>query len=108
MPLSIHGDSRSGNCFKTKLLATHLGIPFDWHEVDVIQGEAKTEAFRRKNPLGKVPVLELEDGRCLAESNAILMYLGEGSDYVPQDAWQRGQMAQWLFFEQYDHDRPSR
>lgn len=104
MPLSIYGDSRSGNCYKTKLLATHLDVPFAWHEVDVIQGEAKTESFRLKNPLGKVPVLELEDGRCLAESNAILMYLGEGSAYVPKDSWQRAQMVQWLFFEQYDHE----
>lgn len=104
MPLSIHGDSRSGNCYKTKLLATFLGLDFTWHEVDVLKGEAKTEDFRKRNPLGKVPVLELEDGRCLAESNAILGYLGEGSAFVPEDPWARAQMMQWLFFEQYDHE----
>jgi glutathione S-transferase len=86
------------------LLLEQLGQPYHWVEIDSTTGETRTPEYLAKNPNGKVPLLELEDGRLLPESNAILCYLAEGSRYLPEDRWQRAQVLQWLFFEQYSHE----
>lgn len=102
--ITIHGMLDSGNCYKPRLLAALLGIPFRHVEVSFLDGGTQRPEFRSKAPIGKVPLLELEDGRCLAESNAILMYLGEGSRFVPADRFDRASMLAWMFFEQYSHE----
>ena len=102
--LTVYGMKVSGNCYKVQLLLEQLGLPYRWIEVDSAGGETRTPEYLAKNPNGKVPLLELEPGRYLAESNAILCYLAEGSDYLPADRWQRAQVLQWLFFEQYSHE----
>jgi len=101
---TLYGFSGSGNCYKPKLLLTHLGEAFNWVEVDTRKGETRTPEYLALNANGKVPLLKLDDGRCLAESNAILCYLAEGTTYLPQDRWQRAQTMQWLFFEQNNHE----
>lgn len=100
----LYGMTGSGNCYKPALLMRQLGIPFQWQEVDLLSGASRTTDFLQRNPNGKVPLLELADGRCLAESNAILCYLAEGSPLLPDEPWQRAQVMQWLFFEQYSHE----
>ncbi len=100
----LYGDSRSGNCYKIQLLCAELEIEYDWEEVDILSGDTRTEEFLQKNPNGRIPLLELPDGRHLAESNAILCYLAEGSAYLADDAWARAMIMQWLFFEQYSHE----
>ena len=102
--LTVHGMRFSGNCYKVQLLLEQLGRPYRWIETDIMQGDSRTPQFLARNPNGKVPLLELADGRTLAESNAILCYLAEGSALWPQDAWLRAQTLQWLFFEQYSHE----
>lgn len=94
----------SGNCYKVRLLLTQLGISFQSVPINILQGESRTPEFLAKNPNGRVPVLEVALGRYLAESNAILLYLSEGTDFLPVDAWERAQVWQWLFFEQYSHE----
>ncbi|HEY9880709.1 MAG TPA: glutathione S-transferase family protein [Leptolyngbyaceae cyanobacterium] len=94
----------SGNGYKVRLLLTQLQIPFEYVELDILQGETRTDDFLTKNPNGKIPVLELAPGQYLSESNAILMYLSEGTQYLPEDRWLRSQVLQWLFFEQYSHE----
>lgn len=101
---TVYGMKSSGNCYKVQLLLEQLGMPYRWVEVDSANGATRTLDFLARNPNGKVPLLELEDGRHLAESNAILCYLGEGTTLVPSDRWQRAQMLQWMFFEQYSHE----
>ncbi|MEO7251251.1 MAG: glutathione S-transferase family protein [Arenimonas sp.] len=100
----VYGMKASGNCFKVQLLLEHLGAPYRWVEVNSVAGETRTAQYLAKNPNGKVPLLELADGRLLPESNAILCYLAEGSRYLPAERWQRAQTLQWLFFEQYSHE----
>lgn len=102
--LQVYGDQRSGNCYKIKLMLNLLGQPYEWIPVDILAGETRTEAFLAMNPNGKIPVVKLEDGSCLWESNAILNYLAEGSAYLPSDARLRTQVLQWQFFEQYSHE----
>lgn len=102
--IRIYGDSRSGNCYKLKLLCAELGIGYDWEEIDILRGDTRTPAFLVKNPNGKIPLLELPDGRCLAESNAILCFLADGSDLFRGDSYSRAEILQWLFFEQYSHE----
>jgi glutathione S-transferase len=102
--LTVHGMKASGNCFKVRLILEHLGRPYRWIEVDSASGATRTPEFLARNPNGKVPLLEFADGRRLAESNAILVHLAEGSAYWPADAWPRAQVLQWLFFEQYSHE----
>lgn len=80
------------------------GRPWQWEPVDVLSGRTRSEAFLALNPNGKVPLLQFPDGRCLPESNAALLHLAEGSDWLPGDAWPRAQVYQWLFFEQYSHE----
>jgi glutathione S-transferase len=94
----------SGNGYKVRLLLTQLGIPFERIELDILKGTTRTPEFLRKNLNGRIPVVELEDGRFLAESNAILFYFAEGTPFLPADRWQRAQALQWMFFEQYSHE----
>jgi len=100
----IYGDIQSGNCYKIKLLLSVLGIKHQWRHVDILSGESRTSAFLARNPNGKIPLLELEDGRFLSESNAILNYLADGSDFLPNSRLDRARMLQWQFFEQYSHE----
>ncbi len=100
----VYGDYRSGNCYKIKLMLELLGLPYEWVAIDILKGETQSEAFLAKNPNGKIPVLELEDGSCLWESNAILNFLAEGSEFLPSEPRLRTQVLQWQFFEQYSHE----
>jgi glutathione S-transferase len=100
----LYNSQRSGNCYKVRLLLTRLGVPFETREVDVVDREDRLELLGDKNPALRVPVLELDDGRHLAESNAIIWYLADGSAYVPDDPFERSQVLQWMFFEQYSHE----
>lgn len=102
--MKIYGDYHSGNCYKLALLASHLDIAHEWIHVDILAGETQNDAFRAKNPNAKIPTLELDDGRTLAESNAILNYLAEGSTLLPTDNFSHAQVLQWQFFEQYSHE----
>ena len=102
--LKVYGDYNSGNCYKIKLMLHLLGLEYQWHPVDILKGETETPEFLAKNPNGKVPVLELEDGTCLWESNAILNYLADGSEFLPTEPRLRTQVLQWQFFEQYSHE----
>ena len=102
--MKIYGDYYSGNCYKLALLASHLQLPHAWIHVDILAGETHSESFEAKNPNGKIPTLELDDGRVLCESNAILNFLAEGSALLPNDPFARSQVLQWQFFEQYSHE----
>jgi glutathione S-transferase len=101
---TVYGDYNSGNCYKIKLMLNLLGIKYQWVAVDILNGETQTPEFLAKNPNGKIPVLELEDGTCLWESNAILNFLADGSAYLPGEPRLRTQVLQWQFFEQYSHE----
>jgi glutathione S-transferase len=92
----------SGNCYKVRLLLAHLGLPYERRTVDVIDRSNRRELLGELNPALRVPTLVLDDGRPLAESGAILWYFGEGTRFVPDDAYERAQVLQWMFFEQYD------
>ena len=94
----------SGNGYKVRLLLHQLGVPFELIEVDILQGATRTPEFLRKNPNGRIPVLEVEPGVFLAESNAILSYLAEGTPFLPPDRLERARVFQWMFFEQYSHE----
>jgi glutathione S-transferase len=94
----------SGNCYKVRLLLAHLGIPYERREVSVVDRSNRVDLLGGKNPALRVPTIELEDGRPLAESNAILWYFGDGSQYLPDDPYERAKVLQWLFFEQYNHE----
>lgn len=102
--IKIYGDIQSGNCFKIKLLCALLDIEHEWVHVDILAGETKTSEFLTKNPNAKIPLLELEDGRCLSESNAILNYLADGTELISKDSFERAKILQWQFFEQYSHE----
>ncbi len=94
----------SGNGYKVRLTLAQLGIACDWEERDILRGATRTPEFLARNPNGRIPALELDDGTCLAESNAIIWYLAEGSPLVPDDRLLRAQVLQWMFFEQYSHE----
>jgi glutathione S-transferase len=104
--LTLYGDSISGNCMKPKWTADLLGIPYDWVEVDILQGGTRTEDFLAVNSAGQVPLARWPDGRALPQSNAIMLYLAEqaGSELVPADPFRKAQMMSWLFWEQYSHE----
>ena len=102
--IKFYGDSRSGNCYKQRLVCAELGIEYDWQEIDVMSGETRSDAFLAMNANGRVPLLELPDGRHLPESNAILWYLAGGSDLVPEDTYEAAEVLRWMFFEQYSHE----
>ncbi|WP_324044249.1 glutathione S-transferase family protein [Aeromonas dhakensis] len=102
--MRLYGDLKSGNCYKPWLLARWLELPLDWVPVDVLAGETRTPDFLALNPNGKIPVLELAQGDTLAESNAILFYLAQGSPLWPAEPRQQAEVLKWLFFEQYSHE----
>ncbi len=102
--MRLYGDSRSGNCYKVKLLLHLLGQAYEWVEVDIMKRETRKREFLRLNPSGKVPILQLDDGVVLAESNAILFYLAEATPFGGGDPLARAQILQWMFFEQYSHE----
>jgi glutathione S-transferase len=94
----------SGNGYKVRLLLTQLGRAFERSELDILKGETRTPAFLEKNPNGRIPLLELDNGEFLAESDAILFYLAEGTAFLPGDRFDRARVLQWMFFEQYSHE----
>jgi glutathione S-transferase len=103
--IRLHDSLISGNGYKVRLLLTQLGIPFERVEYDLARGETRTPEFLEKvNPNGRIPVLEIEDGRLLPESGAILFYLAESTPYLPNGRFERAQVLQWMFFEQYSHE----
>jgi len=100
----VYGMSTSGNCYKVRLLLEQLQQAYEWIEIDVRTGLTREPEFLGRNPNGRVPTLEYEPGKFLAESDAILVYLAEGSAFWPQQRLQRAQALQWMFFEQYSHE----
>lgn len=100
----VYGDVTSGNCYKIKLLMSLLDIPHEWITVDFLHGATRTPSFLGMNPNGRIPVLEIEPGTFLAESNAILYYLADGSVFLPGDRLARARVLSWCFFEQYSHE----
>ena len=103
-PVSVYGDMRSGNCWKVRWTLELTGRSYQWHETDIMAGASSTEAFLSMNPAGKVPLLQLSDGRCLSESNAITWFLADGSDLLPESRFLRAEVMQWQCFEQYSHE----
>ncbi len=101
--ITLYGSKVSGNCWKPAALMQLRGIGYRWVDVDLVKGESRTPAFLAKNPNGRTPLLEV-DGRFLAESNAMLCYLAEGSEWLPADPWTRAKVMEWMFFEQYSHE----
>jgi glutathione S-transferase len=101
---TLYSQQDSGNCYKPRLIMALLGIPFRLEDVDSMAGETRKPDFLAKNPNGKVPFLVFADGRHLAESNAMLLHLAEGTRYIPADDFDRAKMYEWLFFEQYSHE----
>ena len=97
--MRVYGDSISGNCLKVKWTADHLGRRYEWIETDILRGESRTAEFLALNPAGQVPVVVLDDGRPLAQSNAIIIHLAEGSDLIPTDAYDRARMLEWMFWD---------
>lgn len=102
--VKIYGDSISGNCYKLKLAAAQTGFEYEWQEVDIMKGETRTTDYLEMNANGKVPLMVLEDGRCLPESNAILSYLADGSELAGSDRYERANILAWMCFEQYSHE----
>lgn len=102
--MKAFGDIASGNCYKVKLVLEQLAIPHEWRHVNILEGETKRPEFLSMNPNGKIPVLILDDGNTLSESNAIIDYLAEGTELYPSDRLTRAKVLQWQFFEQYSHE----
>jgi len=104
MALVLYDSTVSGNCYKVRLLFAHLGLDYERREVSVVDRSNRVELLGDLNPGLRVPTLVLDDGRPLAESGAILCYFAEGTPYLPSDRYERAQVLQWLFFEQYSHE----
>ena len=102
--MKIYGDTQSGNCYKVQLVCQLLNIDHQWIDVDILAGDTKSDDFLKKNPNGKIPLLELNSGETLSESNAIINYLAFGSDLYPNDRLAQARVLQWQFFEQYSHE----
>jgi glutathione S-transferase len=102
--MKIFGDSNSGNCLKVRWVSDYLGLRYSWVEVDIMRGGSRTPEFLKLNPFGQVPTVDFEDGRTLAQSNAIIRYLARDSDLVPQDAFAAARMDGWMFWEQNSHE----
>jgi glutathione S-transferase len=102
--LKLYDYWESGNGYKVRLLLAQLGVEHERIELDILKGETRTDAFIAKNPNGRIPLLELADGRRLAESGAIQFYLAEGTPFLPEDRFARAEVLQWMFFEQYSHE----
>jgi glutathione S-transferase len=102
--MKIYGDIKSGNCQKVKWVCDRLGLPYSWVEIDTMKRESRTTQFLKLNAAGQVPTVEFDDGRTLAQSNAIIRYLARGSDLIPADSFAAAKMDEWLFWEQYSHE----
>lgn len=102
--MKIYGDTQSGNCYKLALLCSLADIEHQWVPVDILRGDTQDANFLAKNPNGKIPLLELDDGRTLSESNAILNFLAHETPLMPATAWDTAKVLQWQFFEQYSHE----
>ena len=102
--MKIYGDTNSGNCLKVKWVCDRLALPYTWISIDTRKRETRTTQFLKLNYAGQVPAIEFDDGRTLAESNAIIRYLARGSDLISQDAFAAAKMDEWLFWEQYSHE----
>jgi glutathione S-transferase len=102
--MRVYGDLGSGNCLKVKWTADYLGLPHTWVPIDIMKGESRTPAYLAKFPQGQVPAIEFDDGRCLAQSNAIIRYLARNSALLPRDAFAQAKIDEWLFWEQYSHE----
>jgi len=102
--MKLYGNQNSGNCYKVRLLLAYLGISFSYVDIDAPHGGTQTAEFLSNNPAGQIPVLQLDDGRTLAESNAIMMFLAADTPYVPAGAFERAKVLQWMFWEQYKHE----
>jgi glutathione S-transferase len=100
----VFGDMLSGNCYKIKLLMQFLGIQHEWIHVDILANETHTAEFKQMNPNTRIPVIELDGDKYLWESNAILNYFAEGTNFLPQERYERAKVLQWQFFEQYSHE----
>ena len=104
MSITVFGDSISGNCLKVKWVLEKLDLPYRWVEVNILAGETHTPDFLARNSAGQVPVIVLEDGRALSQSNAIIIHLAEGTGLIPEDSYERARMLEWMFWEQYSHE----
>ncbi len=102
--MKIYGDTGSGNCLKVKWVCDRLGLPYTWVAIDTQKKQSRTPQFLELNSAGQVPVVEFDDGRTLAQSNAIIRYLARGSDLIPSDPFAAAKMDEWLFWEQYSHE----
>lgn len=102
--MKIYGDINSGNCLKVKWVCDRLGLPYSWIAIDTLKQESRTPQFLKLNSAGQVPVVEFDDGRSLAQSNAIIRYLARGTDLIPSDPFAAAKMDEWLFWEQYSHE----
>ena len=102
--MKIYGDSNSGNCLKVKWVCDALALPYDWIDVDTLKRETRTAQFLKLNSAGEVPTVAFDDGRTLAQSNAIIRYLARDSDLIPRDAFAAAKMDEWLFWEQYSQE----
>ena len=102
--MKFFGDSISGNCLKVKWTADHLGLPYEWVETRLLSGGTRTPDFLAMNPAGQVPLALLDDGRPLAQSNAIILHLARGSALIPTDPYLQARMFEWMFWEQYSHE----
>jgi glutathione S-transferase len=102
--MKIYGDTKSGNCLKVKWVCDKLALPYSWIDVDTRKGETRTTQFLKMNGAGQVPTVLFDDGRTLAQSNAIIRYLAIGSDLIPTDSFAAAKMDEWLFWEQYSHE----
>ena len=102
--MKIYGDRISGNCLKAQYTADYLGLEYEWVDTDIMQGESRTPEYLAMSPAGQVPVLLLDDGRTIAQSNAIISYLAEGSKLLPADPYDRAKAFEWMFWEQYSHE----
>jgi glutathione S-transferase len=102
--MKIYGDSNSGNCLKVKWVCDRLALPYDWVAIDTLKGESRTTEFLMLNGAGQVPMVAFDDGRTLAQSNAIIRYLARDSDLIPADEFAAAKMDEWLFWEQYSHE----
>ncbi len=100
----IYGDIRSGNCHKVKFTADKLGLSYDWRQIDVVKGETRKPDYLAINPMGQVPAVVFDDGRALAQSNAIIRYLARDSELLPRDPFTQAKVDEWLFWEQYSHE----
>lgn len=102
--MRIYGDTTSGNCLKVRYVADHLRLPYSWITVSALSGETRSPEFLARNPMGQIPVIELGDGRYLAQSNSIIRYLARGSALLPDDGFTQAKIDEWLFWEQYSHE----